>query len=203
MTTHEGEYQHPAAADPGQPVDLSPLLADAPPRGQEGRVVATLRARGEFARPGRRWGRAAASLALFAAGAAAGAIGQAVRTRHAPAESASLEASGPEATPAWALVLLDGPDYKEAGSRAEEDRRVAALARWAGKLADSGRLVLAEELGPVARTLPVGTSDAAGFAGLGIFVIHAADVDDAVAVASGSPHLVHGGRMAVHPIVPH
>lgn len=192
-------------------IDLSALHADAPPSDQEARVRAALRVRGEFVAGGRWWRRAVAAAVVFGAGLAAGvAWDGAHEGGNAPAPAA-LEARPSSGEPAWALVLLGGPDYAEPRTAAEEDRRVTALAGWARELVDAGRLVLAEELGhPVNVLPPSGLRPSPGAAvadpgsvALGIFLVRAPDAGSAVEIARGSPHLAHGGRVAVQPIVPH
>lgn len=184
------------------PLDLSALLEDAPPPGQEARVRATLRARGEFAAP-RKWRAAAAAAVLFAAGLAVGIAWERDRAVDRGAPPTPVESGLPGAEPAWALVLVDGPDWAAAADSAEADRRVAALSRWAGRLAAAGRLVFAEELGPPAATLPADRQATPETFGLGIFLVRAPDAEEAAAIAATSPHLDHGGRVVVQPIVPH
>jgi hypothetical protein len=196
MTSHDRR-----GAPDSEPVDLSALLDDAPPASQEGRLMAALRAGGEFAPRGRRWLRVAASVALFAAGLVAGVAWQS-RGVGGVQGPEPLESPPLDGEPAWALMLLDGPGYGEAPDAAEAELRVAALAGWAAELANAGRLVIAEELGSPVGTLPR-TAPSRESAELGLFIVRAADADEAVAIAADSPHLDHGGRIAVHPIVAH
>ncbi len=192
-------------------IDLSALLGDAPPTGQEARVRAALRARGEFDAGGRWWRRAAAAVVVFGAGLATGVAWDGARGGGDAPVPVTHEATRSSSEPAWALILLGGPGYAAPRTAAEVDRRVAALAGWASELADAGRLVLAEELGrPVDVLPPSGLRPAPGGAvadpgsvALGIFLVRARDAGSAVDLARASPHLAHGGRVAVQPIVPH
>ena len=190
-------------------VDLTPLLWDSPPEELRRRVRSALRGRGDFRSAGRLtpW-RAAAAILLFAAGLGVGVAWS--RLAGGSAADPDAGAPSPAVTPpeayaasTWALVLLGGPRYEEPADRAEAERRVAALARWAAELADSGRLVFAEELGPPAVLLPMGPTTSADPSALGLFVIRAADATEATKIAARSPHVLQGGRIAVQPIIPH
>lgn len=184
------------------PTDLSALLEDAPPPDQEARVRAALRGRGEFAAP-RSWRAAAAAAVVFGAGLAVGVAWERGTAADPGAPPPPVESGLPRAEPAWALMLLGGPDYAAAATAAEADRRVADLSRWARQLAAAGRLVIAEELGPPAATLSADGQAVAETFGLGIFLVRAPDAGAAAAIAATSPHLDHGGRVVVQPIVPH
>jgi len=184
------------------PTDLSALLEDAPPPDQEARVRAALRARGKFAAP-RAWRAAAAAAVVFAAGIAVGVAWERDRAADRSASPRPIESGLAGAEPAWALVLVDGPDWAAAADPAEADRRVAALSRWARRLAAAGRLVIAEELGPPAATLSAEGQATPETFGLGIFLVRAPDAEAAAAIAVTSPHLDHGGRVVVQPVVPH
>ncbi len=196
-------------AGEASPLDLTELLGDSPPRELRGRVLASLRGRGDFRRGRLAPRTAAAAVLLFASGLALGAALARWGPGRSPVPTAAPSPAPPspvaadeDAKPTWALMLLDGPGYREPSDAREAERRVAELAGWAGALADSGRLVLADELGPPDPVLPRGSTRPASPT-LGLFVIRAADAAEAAAIAARSPHLLHGGRVAVQPIIPH
>lgn len=180
-----------------QPTPETPTLTDlrevAPPPELEDRVVAALRARGLLARPHRSaWWRVAAALVIFGAGWGAGSIRSAT---NAPAAD----------EPLFALLLYGAPD-----DAARENDRIAAYRAWAQGIAASGRRVTGERLEPGAAVLSssgsVGmgpTTAAAADAGRslqGFFIVSAASIDEASALARQSPHALAGGTIVVRPI---
>jgi hypothetical protein len=130
-----------------------------------------------------------AAAVVFVAGAIAGRMSRTTQT-------------GTPAAARFVLLLYDG-DGAAAGS--DESARVDEHRRWARALAEGGRSVSGEKLGPSARQLgPPGTTsplpDSVALGGF--FIISAENTDDAVAVARTSPLLRHGGRIVVRPIDP-
>lgn len=193
----------------GARVDLTHLLRDVPPEQLRQGVRGAMKERGDFRTAGRQtpW-MAAAAILLFASGLGLGVAWNRTAEDRAPVSNAGAPfPTGPaaraDAATTWALVLLGGPGYEEPADPVEAERRVAALARWATELADSGRLVLAEELGAPAAVLPAGSATYVAGPALGLFVIRADDATEAATIAAGSPHVLHGGRVAVQPIIPH
>jgi hypothetical protein len=168
-----------------------------PPPHLESRVADTLTGRGLLAPPARRAGRPlwrvaralVAAAIVFVAGAVAGRMSVTPQT----------------ATPAAARFVLLLYDGDGAGGGADEATRIDEHRRWARELAERGRSVSGEKLGPSARQLgPSGVTPALrdSVALGGFFIISAKNTDDAVAVARTSPLLRHGGRIVVRPIDP-
>jgi len=188
----DGWSENEARALRELPRELSPRP------GLEDRVVAALAERGLLrARAGRAsLGRAAAAVAAGLLLLAAGVwIGRAL-----PAGGAKPISS--DASPRFVLFLLRG---RESERPDEESARVAEYRAWARALAASGRSVSGEKLGD--REERLGASASASPPApeeeiRGYFVISAASLEDALAVARGCPHLRHGGRIVVRPIVP-
>jgi hypothetical protein len=176
---------------------LAGLSAEsAVPAGLEDRVVESLRVRGLIAASPRRWSggwpAAAAALALFLSGLAAGRW-----TRPAaPVPGAASD------EPAYLLLLYPGPAYV-AGDAAEEAKRVAEYGAWAEKLQREGRLLGAEKLGD--DTLVLEGRDgpvASGEGPQGYFIVRARTLDEARSIARACPHLGHGGRVTVQVVDP-
>ena len=166
----------------------------------EERVVAALAGRGlvRVPRGGRgRIGRAAAAVAAGLLLMAAGVwIGRALPQGRA-------RTIAPDASPRFVLFLLRG---QESDRPEEEGARVAEYRAWARGLAASGRSVSGEKLddreerlgapgAPVAAAAVAPEEEIRGY-----FVISAASLDDALAVARACPHLRHGGKIVVRPI---
>ncbi len=166
----------------------------------EERIVAALAGRGlvRVPRGGRgRIGRAAAAVAAGLLLMAAGVwIGRALPQGRA-------RTIAPDASPRFVLFLLRG---QESDRPEEEGARVAEYRAWARGLAASGRSVSGEKLDD--REERLGAPGAPGAAAAvapeeeirGYFVISAASLDDALAVARACPHLRHGGKIVVRPI---
>lgn len=167
--------------------------SEAPPGWLEDHVVAELATRGHLRTGGRRRRyvrtlvAAAAAIAIFAAGALAGA------RRDAPADG-----------PRYALLLLDGPGYTEP-TPADVPAVVERYRDWAIGLRRERVLVLAEKLDETVAVLPDGGGGNVAGAEhglLGMFVVVAANDDAAAAIAAASPHVQQGGRVIVVRIGP-
>ncbi|HTO76926.1 MAG TPA: YciI family protein [Thermoanaerobaculia bacterium] len=182
---------------------LKELPRELSPRPElEQRIVAALAERGlvRARRSGRgRLGRAAAAVAAGLLLVAAGIwIGRTLPPGRA-------RTTAPDTSPRFVLFLLRG---QESDRPEEEGARVAEYRAWARGLAASGRSVSGEKLDDREERLgadgaPVAAAAAASEEEIrGYFVVSAASLDDALAVARGCPHLRHGGRIVVRPIVP-
>jgi hypothetical protein len=123
---------------------------------------------------------------------------------------ADAPAGAPAATgPLFLLLLYEDAGFQRApvGLQAQRAHEYGA---WARGLAPTARFVDGEELAEAGRLLePGGTArpwrsgdalPAPGAVG-GYFVVQAADLDAAEALARGCPHLAHGGRIEVRPVV--
>jgi hypothetical protein len=169
--------------DPDDPTDdeLRALNGDpAPPPELEQRVLSALRAQGLLGpRAGarRRW-VAAAALACFAVGWAA-------------RDVTARPQSPPDDGPLYLLLLSPLPE----DGRAAEEQRVQEYGAWARSLRRENRLVRAEKLGDESRVLGAGPGTAADASG--VFLIRAASMDAAMAVARECPHLRHGGSITI------
>lgn len=164
------------------------LTRDLPiPPGLEDRTVAALRSSGLLGSspvpPVWGWLRLAASIALFAAGAVAGAAWSAPADDAAPGQ------------PRFLLLLQGGPSL----DAAEEAQTAERYRAWAGGLAREGRFINGERLAAQAIAVPgvtvPGADEVQGF-----FIVSAVDLADAVSVAQSSPHVARGGRVIVRPI---
>jgi len=126
---------------------------------------------------------AAASLVLFAGGFTVG------QRRPTPAG---------DARPRYLLLLYDAT----ASTPQEEAARVSEYGAWARRLGAAGHLKAGEKLkdeafvlGPAAREAEHGRLG-------GYFLVAAASLDEALAIARDCPHLRHGGRVVLRPIDP-
>ena len=170
------------------PLGSLPREIDAP-RGLEDRTVRALQGAGLLASSRRRplaW-QIAAALVLFAGGIAVGRV------------SATAASAPPDpAQPRYVLLLHGGP----VGLSADQEARVVEEYRdWAVGLRRAGRFVTGERLSETVAVVPaVDGSDGAGVRGY--FVISAADLNDAKAVAAACPHARRGGYIVVRPIEP-
>jgi len=193
-------------------LDLDPEI-DPPPRLGR-RIERSLRARGSLAPRTPTWfrlaGAAAAAAALVAGGYWLGTM-----SGGPGGHSDSLAenpAGGTEAGPAetrYVLLLYEDEDFRPS---ADEGALVAEYRGWAVGLAREGSLVAGEKLEETGMLLETpageGTALPGGEHGSplgrlgGYFVIAAADRTEALAIAATNPHLRHGGRIVVRPIVP-
>lgn len=188
--------------NPTPHLDLDPEI-DPPPRLRR-RVEHSLRGRGSLAPRTSGWfrsaGAAAAAALLVAGGYWLGAIdgGADVVIEADPTDEIQ-----------YVLLLYEDEDFRPS---ADEDALVAEYRGWAIGLAREGALVAGEKLdetgtlleapGGAGTALP-GGADGSPLGRLGgYFVISAADRAEALAIAGTNPHLRHGGRIVVRPIVP-
>jgi hypothetical protein len=99
--------------------------------------------------------------------------------------------------PRYLLLLYEGSRFDRGGATREQ--RVREYAAWAGELAQRGKLVEASELGDEERLLSGAGESTRAAAGAisGFFIVRAADMTEAAAIASTCPHLKYGGEVAV------
>ncbi|MEO8450081.1 MAG: YciI family protein [Gemmatimonadota bacterium] len=168
------------------------------PPGLEDRVVRTLQRRGLLgAAPRSRLGR---WVLPVAAGLAALAVGFALGRRTPTVQAAASQR--------YALLLYEDASF-QAPPRSAEAGYVAEYSRWAREVNAAGNGLTGEELNYSGRTI-----DSAGAAVdhdraadgqsvlSGFFIVHAADLERATAIAKTCPHLKHGGRVVIRPIEP-
>lgn len=157
------------------------------PAGLEGRIVRTLRRERLLTRP--LWQRAAPwALAALAGGG----LFLAGRLSSPPASPS------PPMTGAPRFVLFLQEPVSASPSPEEEAARVQEYSRWARAQAARGSLLEGEKLKDESAILPAlsaGPSRTTGY-----FVVTAADLDGALALARTCPHLRHGGGIVVRPI---
>ena len=173
-----------------------------PPAILKARVMRTLHEQGVLKRPaghGPAW-RVAAGLAallvLFIGGVLVGRSG-----------GAGTEPADPR--PSYVLLLYEDSSFR---NDRPESEFVAEYAAWASDLARRGALVSGEKLDSTTQLLSeaaggavrVDSAAARGELGqlAGFFVIRAASRAEALEIAQSCPHLGHGGRIALRPIVP-
>jgi hypothetical protein len=167
----------------GRPEWADALPRDvAPPDEIRGRVVAVLRERGLLAPSGRRLRpllASAAAVVLFAAGWMAG---------------SAAERSAPAADRGEFMLLLFGG----ASAPGDEPARVREYGDWARRLAREGRHVSGERLGEAAAA--VGGPLPSGPVPSGFFIVEAQSAAEARDLASGHPHVRHGGTIVIRRI---
>lgn len=202
------------------PADRLDPEIDPPPRLKR-RVERSLRARElvtpRTARGTPTWfriaGAAAAALLLMAGGfwlgaLASGAGGDAGRLVVGSDRDAE-PAAGAGSETRYVLLLYEGDDFRPT---ADEDALVAEYRGWAVDLDSTGALVSGEKLDETGTLLEAPGGDGVALSGGdhgsplgrlgGYFVISAANRAEAVAIAGTCPHLQHGGRIVVRPIIP-
>jgi hypothetical protein len=163
----------------------------AAPEALEDQTIERLNERGLIVplRPVRgRWLLAAAGLALFAAGLFVG-------------ERRGTGSSGTLALPRYALFLYDSKN-EAALTSAQLEARVEEYRNWVRSVRRGGGEIYGEKLEAEGRLLGDADRRFAGEALGGYFVVSAADLESAVAVARTCPHLKHGGSIEVRPIAP-
>ena len=153
-----------------------------PPASLENRVVASLRARGLIAPPRRRRVRpialaTAAAVAIFAVGYLAGAW---------QARRAAVPAP---VSPRFLLLLHDTAAM--AASAIPEPQLVEEYRTWARNIRAEGHGIQGEKL-----------KDETGQTLSGFFIVEAASLEAARAIAASCPHVRHGGRIQVREIDP-
>jgi hypothetical protein len=179
-----------AERDRAEQVDLTGLPRELPPPADlEDRTVTSLRQHQLLDRRSPRRTialRIAAGLVLFAGGLM---LGRATAAGERPVAD--------RREPQYILLLHGGPT----GLSPDEETRVAReYGQWAVTLRAEGRFVTGERLGDAAAAVPPLERPPADLRGY--FLISAASLDDAVAVAERSPHARRGGQVIVRPIDP-
>jgi hypothetical protein len=158
----------------------------APPPALEDRVAAALRSE-SLLRPQSPswWWRAAAAIFLLAGGILIGRMTSpdaAVVPQHASASR-------------FLFMLTDGDTSGDEAARSERYRQ------WAIEQQSAGRQITGERLAPTGLgvnrqgSAPIFAPEVQGY-----FVISAANIEDAAAVARSSPHVQSGGLIIVRPI---
>ena len=158
-----------------------------PPPDFEDRIVAALRNENLLGSPtinrSRPWLVVAAGLLLFVAGWALG-------NRRAEPGPQSL---GPE----FALLLYGDVSTTDG---ADEAALVDEYRQWAIGLREAGRSVSGERLGDAMRVVQTPAAGMAPERVRGFFLISAASIDEAEAIARTCPHARRGGSVVVWPI---
>jgi hypothetical protein len=176
-----------------------------PPRELGQRVLDTLHARGQIRldpSPARRLVRpalaTAAAIVLFLAGMNTGA-----RTAEQPAAAA--------AHPRYMLILFEDESYSHP-EPGREGERAAEYGRWAASLSARGMAIQGDELLPGGQTLTAADGRIIMEPGVpvtgagriaGYFIVDSDNADQALDLARDTPHLRHGGRVAVVPLAGH
>jgi hypothetical protein len=161
-----------------------------PDPGLEDRVVTALRSNnllGNRSRTPRHWRTAAAAAALFVIGLAAGYWSG---TNAAPAVAVP---SGP----VFALLLY-GEASIEGG--ATEAQLVEEYGRWAIAIREAGHYITGERLNETTQT--IGAPLPEGAPVRGFFLVSAANLEQALALARSCPHVRRGGQIIVRPVDP-
>jgi hypothetical protein len=108
-------------------------------------------------------------------------------------------------TQRFMLLLYEDAAYEPAANPSD---RVREYTEWARSLGRAGQLVTADELGDHGQELTKNLgptnikTQAMGAQPRGYFIIGASDEAAALRLASTCPHLQHGGRIVMLPIVP-
>jgi hypothetical protein len=97
--------------------------------------------------------------------------------------------------PAFLFLLYEGPSYRDDRPVREI---VAEYGGWADSLRRSGVLVLGEKLGDTSTV--VGPGRRPPETPTGLFIVRAANIGAAAAVASTSPHVRQGGHVFLAPV---
>jgi hypothetical protein len=104
-------------------------------------------------------------------------------------------------SPRFALFLLEDSTFQGI-SEAGHASLVAEYSAWAGELAQTGNLVLGEELADEETALGSTTWPSMTRQITGLFILSAPTLEAALVIARTCPHLRYGGRIVVRPIVP-
>ena len=101
-----------------------------------------------------------------------------------------------DSRPRFVLFLYEDEQFKP---RVGHDQLVAEYTAWADSLRDERKLLMAEELAPQETTLPLATAGVSTSFGklAGFFIVRAASIEEATAIARQCPHLKHGGRVVL------
>jgi hypothetical protein len=178
-----------AERDRTDPADLAALPREMPPpRDLEAQTVAALRSARLLDRGWRQRVtilRLAAAVVLFVGGVI---LGRVTTLADRPDE---------DRVPQYILLLHGGPTGL---SDEEEAAVVREYGQWAIGLRREGRSVTGERLGDASASVPPLDRPAPDLRGY--FVISAASLEDAVAVARRCPHARRGGQVIVRPIDP-
>lgn len=157
-------------------------------------------------------GAAAAALLLMAGGFWLGALasgaGGGAGLLVVGSDRDAEPAAGAGSETRYVLLLYEGDDFRPT---ADEDALVAEYRGWAVDLDSTGALVSGEKLDETGTLLEAPGGDGVALPGGdhgsplgrlgGYFVISAANRAEAVAIAGTCPHLQHGGRIVVRPII--
>ena len=170
-----------------------------PPPLLKARVMKTLRDEGVLKRPASGGWRLAAGRAAARVLVAGGMLAGRARNGSGPVDS----------RPSYVLLLYEDSSFRY---DRPESEFVAEYSAWAGELARRGALVSGEKLDSTSRVLSeaaggavsVDSAEARSALGqlAGFFIIRAASHAEALEIAQSCPHLGHGGRIALRPIVP-
>ena len=155
-----------------------------PPPDMHARIVAGLRAEGLLRGPRRRrtvgpWLRAAAAIAIFAAG-------------WVSAAAYHARSDGPGGSRFVFLLYGETSPPEDAAARAAE------YGAWARELRRQGGRVSGERLG--AGAISIGEAPAGAVSLGGFFIVEAASSEAAGALALEHPHARYGGTIVVRPI---
>ena len=91
------------------------------------------------------------------------------------------------------ILLLYGGDTGDRADRREE------YGGWAHSVASRGVDITGAELSDTGDEVPAGTAD--GPAPRGYFIVTASSAAEARQIAASCPHVRHGGRIVIRPIV--
>ena len=174
-----------------------------PTRALEERVVADWRhAVPRTRRPGLKpLAQAAALVVAFWGGTRLGS-GAPERPRIEGDDTAQQFVVGPILEPRYAFLIYTDPAVSPPPPSAEAGV-VSEYAAWAREIRGSGREVSGERLLDDSRMVAPENSNPTGPLDLGgYFVVQASDIDEAVELARGHPHLRRGGTIEVRPIGP-
>lgn len=166
----------------------------------EQRVVAALREQGLLRPPGRLKvvPRLAAALAAGAVLLAAGWLAGSILGGTIPSPGAAPSTAIPQ--PTHALLLHAGDGYRAAPTPAAARRRVDEYRAWARHESRAGRLTGGYKLVHDAEVVSAGGGSSSAGDIQGLFLIVAQDMNAAVAVARGCPHVLYGGAVEVRAI---
>jgi hypothetical protein len=188
------------ALDPELQAALASLRSDRePPDHLEPELVASLHSARHFTPP-RQWTRHAWPLLAACITIAAFLAGR-VSVRPSP----TLPGLDDRDDPRFALFLLETPGF-DPPDDSDTYQRLMEYHDWGVARSEAGGYLIGDELAPgeaVTLTAESGIARSGGPGLLGIFILHARSMADAVGIARTLPHLRHGGEVSVVPIVDH